>query len=610
MSALGPCPTDSQIQQPNIVVNEVSTVASVYALAGFLTNATSVASSGSAEAHVGLLNAFKTRYNLVDPDGVARQTTLAGNGYLIANVLYGVNGSGQSIINQLANLLYPCVIGSGSASAQCRDLMKAATPSAANGCTNAARPTDTVSVLRNIIDQTDCNVGALYSLSTQAASFQPDLQGPPNDWSLPIQYNTHSLDPYPVPANTGLPAIWFTPRFIAVDSQGNVWFTNSGTGLEKLGPQGQELTIVADGRDPEFLNALPQTYGLAIDQQDNVWATSLVTNILVEFSSLGVPLSGPNGYPTPATLASQTNGALAIDSSDDVWLLTLDGYLCNYAGKDGSQRCPSSGAYNLGTDPKDNDRNSLGLAIDKDNHVWFAVHGYDLAVGKSVGAVGMVVPGSAKAKPYVFPAPNLWQNPMFLSSNRNGHIWVSNQSGGTTATLFNGKITIHYRSNLVAFQFDPKTNQATPLNGSPILGDLANAPVPSGLCMPRASMFDGNDSLWVGDYTEPDFPANPCGESLSHFKEDRGRITGRGIGHDFLKKTSKPTIGQPHPVQQAGGSGSTVGSNDFDEPFGLAIDPSGNIWIADGQSYIITELVGAAAPVVTPLSPKHLGQKP
>jgi secreted PhoX family phosphatase len=53
-----------------------------------------------------------------------------------------------------------------------------------------------------------------------------------------------------------------------------------------------------------------------------------------------------------------------------------------------------------------------------------------------------------------------------------------------------------------------------------------------------------------------------------------------------------------------------VGSNDFDEPFGLAIDPSGNIWIADGQSYIITELVGAAAPVVTPLSPKHLGQKP
>jgi secreted PhoX family phosphatase len=51
------------------------------------------------------------------------------------------------------------------------------------------------------------------------------------------------------------------------------------------------------------------------------------------------------------------------------------------------------------------------------------------------------------------------------------------------------------------------------------------------------------------------------------------------------------------------------------EPYGIAIDGSGNVWVAsDNTSGPLTEFVGAATPVVTPIAEgvafKQLGTKP
>jgi hypothetical protein len=37
-------------------------------------------------------------------------------------------------------------------------------------------------------------------------------------------------------------------------------------------------------------------------------------------------------------------------------------------------------------------------------------------------------------------------------------------------------------------------------------------------------------------------------------------------------------------------------------PFSLAIDGSGNVWVSNNTGNSVTEIVGAAAPVVTPLA--------
>jgi len=629
VSALGPCPIGSQVQEPAIIVNEATTVASVYSLSGFITGAERVSSSSTPLALRGVRNAFATRFNLVDLSGVARRTTPAGNGTLVSNAVgYGVNSTGQNVINHLANILNTCVSSVSATSTECTALFREVTPTAANGCTaGAAIPTDTVAALRIIIQQTDCNVANIWNLTANSGPYPVTPTGVPFDWSISVTYATKVLYPDPVPVDshgvvdkryidqpTGLPFIYSTPRFIAVDSQGNVWFTNSGTGIEKLGPLGQELLIVADGNDPSFPVALSQSYGLAIDRHDNVWITNQNSRFIAEFNSQGVPLSGPAGYPTPATAASQINGALAIDSNDEVWLLTLDGQLCNYS-KTGSEDCtkaPARGPYTLpsAAPTAKDDSNSLGLAIDPFHRVWLAAHSNDNDTPEAqTGTVG-VLDASGRTPilhEVAAPASTHWQAPMFLSSNNHGDIWLSNQFGGTTATIIGGNKTIHYQSDLIAFHYDEAKNLAT------LYADISGGLSDTGLCMPRVGMFDGDGSFWVGNYTELSFPKPLCGESLSHFDNNGMQFSPRGIGPDVLNNR-KLMVGHSHHgggARAAGPGGSdTVGSNDFDEPFGLAIDQSGNIWIADGQSYTITELIGAAVPVVTPLSPDHLGQRP
>jgi DNA-binding beta-propeller fold protein YncE len=39
----------------------------------------------------------------------------------------------------------------------------------------------------------------------------------------------------------------------------------------------------------------------------------------------------------------------------------------------------------------------------------------------------------------------------------------------------------------------------------------------------------------------------------------------------------------------------------FDVPASIAIDGSGNVWVGNGEAGTVTELIGAATPVVTPV---------
>ena len=83
LAALGNCPSSGSFLAtvPFISVNEVTTVAAAYAMAGFATDATHVSSSGTPLAQTGIANAFANAANLADiSTGTALTTTPAGNG--------------------------------------------------------------------------------------------------------------------------------------------------------------------------------------------------------------------------------------------------------------------------------------------------------------------------------------------------------------------------------------------------------------------------------------------------------------------------------------------------------------------------------------------------
>ena len=62
LASLGTCNKLSSLTY--VVVNEISTIATAYAIAGYATDATDVSSSGSALAQVGIANAFASTANL------------------------------------------------------------------------------------------------------------------------------------------------------------------------------------------------------------------------------------------------------------------------------------------------------------------------------------------------------------------------------------------------------------------------------------------------------------------------------------------------------------------------------------------------------------------
>jgi PKD repeat protein len=77
MAAIGNCPSS----MTTVTVNEVTTVAAAYALAGFATDATHISSSGTALAQVGVANAFANAGNLASlATGVALRLRRRGMG--------------------------------------------------------------------------------------------------------------------------------------------------------------------------------------------------------------------------------------------------------------------------------------------------------------------------------------------------------------------------------------------------------------------------------------------------------------------------------------------------------------------------------------------------
>ena len=179
MEALGPCSLHGSqyTLNPNsfISINEVTTVASVYALAAFMGSDATHLGTSSTNA-IGLANSFSLVNNLVNvATGTALAATPAGNGT-----------APQATINTLGNIMAACVNSDGTGTA-CAALAAAATPS------GGTAPTDTIQGILNVARNPANNVSALYGLVTATPPFQPALAAAPNDWVVSVTYTAGGL---------------------------------------------------------------------------------------------------------------------------------------------------------------------------------------------------------------------------------------------------------------------------------------------------------------------------------------------------------------------------------------------------------------------------------
>ena len=219
MAALGSC---AQLDTARFVINEATTVAAVYALSGFMSDAQQIGSENAPPA--GMAAAFATARDLVDiTTGVALQRTVSSAGVVP-----------QTKINTLADLLSTCARSSGSTQEDgsvCDQLFSATNP----GTTPVTKPNNTVRALLNLAHNAtgfandQSSFATLYRLATSNASFAPELTSEPSDWTLAIEF-PHGQDNGDIAASEApsFERLVTTGAGSSVDSAGNVWVRGSG----------------------------------------------------------------------------------------------------------------------------------------------------------------------------------------------------------------------------------------------------------------------------------------------------------------------------------------------------------------------------------------------
>ena len=583
MTALGTC---SALPTNSIMVNEVTTIASVYALSGFASmasgngiNVGAPAPTTTCNANVvgnsscnypGLVNAFKTVNNLVSiADGTALTSTPA---YPLASQLPYLNTSTapQARVNTLADILSSCVDNA----AGCATLF---------GDVGGTNPVDTIQATLDIAQSPGNNVATIYSLLPTTPPYTPTLKSQglttaPSDFTLALTYTGAGLG---VDPNNDVDDN-LTNAALAIDAAGNVWVTaDAANGENPLYPP------------PPFTD--PPAGG---------------PGLLAGFNNQGAPL-------TPATVYDPVNmwvthfggfqggpisdgaDSLAIDASDHLWLTTgtsspdseLQGsQLAVVAVTPNGSSTPtlSITAGNNGSITFAGDERATSIAFDASGDLWVSLANIQF-IEFSSNAVLLHQYSNSALSPsngqlsFTFDSNgSLWSVAPSDSSNTNNTDVYNTSNGGVLATFSNTGFALAAgaQGNMYTCTYDGTSYLV--FNASTSLTNPSAGPytIAAG-CNPL--VIDGAGAIW-------------------------------SLGSDFSTGLSTLTEVSPTGTVLSPGSGYTESSSV--EPTtnltggNIAIDGSGNLWLLNTSNSfegvqtgnVLVEVVGVASPTITPLA--------
>jgi hypothetical protein len=591
-----------------IMINEVTTEATAVALGqyftpaiGGLSSADSFGAPSTTQAQTGIANAMATVNNLVTISTGAPVSSVilpvgcVTPGTAASPCVTATPESGK--IYAIANILAACVNTAGGTagdSSPCGQLFGDVVP------TSGTAPTDTLQAAvymslnptSNNANGSTTNLAALCNLQVANApfpSFNCNTTSPtqqPTDWTIGIAYTDQTASTF-----------FLQPQNIAADSSGNIWVLNdSGSAtngsLVEVSPTGVPLenTLTSATVGTGINVATPRN--LAIDLNNNSWVTTTVgTGLVFEVSPAG------------ATLGSFATGkgafGVAIDANSDV-----------FVGQESSSahfELYEFPAANIGTPivypiatatpgtAGTNGTNAYVLpeymAFDTAGNLWMtngsaspatgpvnqvvelsninisACSGYSGTYPCPSGSTstGTPLPTSTTENTFtgLSPAPTSGAaigTPYGIAANTNG-MWFTNSSTGNdsvTDISLSGATSVSY-------------------GGSTVIGS------------PRFIAVDGAGNAWVGD-------KGGAGTAVAEFSKSGTVLS--------------PTAGTA-PFTAAG-----FVHAGLDACLGIATDPSGNVWVANNTATNgIFEIVGAAAPTVTPIAqqlvtPVHVGVRP
>jgi hypothetical protein len=563
MSLLGSC---SASKTAVVNINELSTIASMFSLAQYF-NPSTESFGHSSTYSTGLLNAVATASVLADLTHGLANTSVAS---APTNTITMTPESQK--MNLMANMLAACVNSNQSASVNssaCSTLFSNAVPppngvvTSLGASASFTAAADTLMVAYylavNPINASTLGIADPAHTSNLAAvavansPYQPSLASTPKDWTLAIDYTANFTTGSG--ANVGYPfSATSTPM---VDSTGGLFFLSL--------PPGNQLRtrISASGIYTSSAPSTPSTFSplspaSTLDGDNNTYYAPIIS------SGAG---NGVYETPNPHNFSPVYNtnyefytGMAADGSSTTLGTSTFAQIVLTDAVNGNLYVLPSSTTTTtkppltlLASSLALSGAGPYGLALDQSGNAWVAETGSDSIAKATYNSV---------TAPQRITSSAAFRNPIALAADHSNNLWVANPAGSGD----NGFLTY-----------------VNTTSSTPVADTTAND---GGINNPVGVAVDGAGNVWVANAGQTVGGTHNVGQSVSELAY---------VGSAFVPLSS---------------SGSAAGfAHDYNAPSGLAIDGSGNVWVTNSgaiasssTSGLITEIIGAAVPVVTPIA--------
>jgi sugar lactone lactonase YvrE len=495
----------------------------------------------------GLRNAAAMVHNLVD-------VSTGEIGSVLANPPNGTETSTLRHFNTLANMLAACV----NEQATCATLFDLATPP------GGVAPHDTLQAAVNIAHYPWQNVTQLFDQSQILVLYAPALESAPTAWTLALRF-------------VGDGMTMDGPGNVAIDAEGNLWVTNNYEfGADPVQPVCGGKLLLRFTPTGEYFPGSPYQggglngagWGITIDPNGNVWVGNFgfagegcteepPSDSVSKFSPDGIPLS-PDAIP-PST-GGFTAGDIdwpqgtVSDMRGNIWIANCgNGSVTQYpGGNPAAWRNFPSAATGL--------KKPFGIAIDHNGWAYVAGNGSDNVA---------VIRPDGSSPPWSPVSGGGLVKPLGIAADSRGNMWVANSTvidipcaaGHIPADAVGGSITLITHGG-----------KATRFSGG-------------GLTIPWGIAVDGNDNVWVANFAR---------KRLSHF-----------CGTDTSRCPPGFRTGDPISPDDTGYGFDGLTRNSL-----VAIDPSGNVWVANNWKTIAVQtnpggyemvvFIGLAAPVHAP----------
>jgi hypothetical protein len=319
MAALGQCQTiqtglgNSTL---NISINELTTVAAVWALSPFMGTSCAAAVSygciGSSSTNAaGIANAFSTAANLVNP---------ATGGIVVPNSA-STNLTAKQTITELGDIVADCINSAGGSASDA-----SSTYSSGTECgkfffltTNGGLvPADTITGAMSLAQlpattNPSSSLGLLHALALNSSAYSGVLGSAPTDYTLAVNYTGGGLN---------------SPSALALDASGNVWVANNG---------GNSVTMLsntgtaAGGSPFSGGGTISAPSAIAVDPAGDVWVANTGNGgSITELTSGGASSNNYTGNGVGGPLG------LAVDGSGNVWVANSNNSLSGFTNVGGT----------------------------------------------------------------------------------------------------------------------------------------------------------------------------------------------------------------------------------------------------------------------------------